>query len=145
HAPFAQLLHHMVAVGDHLADEVGRGRSGAQRSAVVLAELDVVRILGRADGADLHDGSSTRSSLSPTRMRDWWRTGMSPRAASATPFRLPASSTTKSASSERMRACCPLIDGSYGNSQSPRSRPMCTSRPGDNWITSRVLPSERSC
>src|SRR2546422_4319364 len=107
-----QLLHHVIAVGDHLAHQAGRGRGGAQRRAIVLAEPDVVRILGRADGADLHVGSSMRSSLSPTRMRDRCRSGMSPRAANAIPFRLPSSRTTKSASSERTTACWALIDGS---------------------------------
>src|SRR6266699_3519618 len=103
HPALTELLQDVVAIGDNLADEIGRGRRGPQRLPVVGAELHVVRVLGRADGADLHAsvaggtaGSSTRSSLSPTRRRDSWRSGTSPRAATATPFRLSASITTKS-------------------------------------------------
>src|SRR4029077_9384971 len=104
HASLAQLLHYVIPVGQHLAYEiVGRPRR-AQGLPVVGAEPHLVAILGRTHGADLHVAISIRSSLSPTRMRDWLRSAMSPRAASATPLRLLASTTTKSASSERTRA-----------------------------------------
>src|SRR6185437_7926552 len=144
HAPLTQLFHDVVAVGQHLAHEILRRPRRAQGLPVVRAEPHIVAILGRTHRADLHVGISIRSNLSPTRMRDWSRSAMSPRAARAMPLRLLASTTTKSASSERTRAWRALIDGSYGNTHSPCSRPMTTSRPGESWITSRTLPSERS-
>src|SRR5216683_2486541 len=74
----------------------------ALRRPIVGAELHVIGILGRADGTDLHDssapaapaapaaapGSSTRSSLSPTMMREPCFRVITPRAAIATPLRL---------------------------------------------------------
>jgi len=60
------------------------------------------------------------------------------------PLRLLASTTTKSASSERTRAWRCAHRRIVRNTQSPCSRPMATSRPGESWITSRTLPSERS-
>src|ERR1700752_2304146 len=155
HAAFTELLHDVIAVRPTLPHESVRRRRGAQRLAIVGTELHIVGVLGGADGTDLHaaappsgaalPGSSTRSSLSPIMMREPWRSSMAPRAATATPLRLWSSTSTKSASSERTVACCALIDGSDGKIQSPRSRPMCTSRPGDSWMTSRELPSLRSC
>src|SRR5216117_1659235 len=112
HAALAQFLHYVVAVGQHLAHEIVRRPRRAQRLPIVRAESHVIAVLGRTDGADLHVGISICSSLSPTRIRDWSRSTMSPRAASAIPLRLLASTTTKSASSERTRACRALIDGS---------------------------------
>src|SRR3989454_550269 len=97
HPAFAQLVEHVIAVGDDLAHQIVRRRGGPQRLPVVGAEPHVVGILGRANGADLHAGISMRSSLSPTRTREAFRSGMSPRAASAMPLRLFASTTTKSA------------------------------------------------
>src|SRR2546426_6556961 len=47
-------------------DQILPGRGRTQRLAVVGAEPHVVRVLGRADGADLHFGISICSSLSPT-------------------------------------------------------------------------------
>src|SRR5439155_9526994 len=144
HSSLAQLFHNVIAVGQDLAHEIVRRPRRAQGLPVARTESYVVAILRRTDGADLHAGISIRSSLSPTRMRDWSRSAMSPRAASAMPLRLLASTTTKSASSERTTAWRALIDGSYGNTQSTCSRPMATSRPGESWITSRTLPSDRS-
>src|SRR5205823_2798707 len=76
HAPLAELADDVIAVGQHLADQVGAGRRRAQRLAVLRTEAHVVGVLGRADGADLHWGSSTRRSLSPTRTRELWRSGI---------------------------------------------------------------------
>src|SRR5438270_8014778 len=133
HSAFAELLQDVVAVRDDLTHEIARRRSGSQRLSVVGAELHVIGILGRAHGADLHNsaapaapaapaasaspaapaapGSSTRSSLSPTMMREPCCSAMAPRAAIATPLRLWSSTRTKSASSERTVACCALIEG----------------------------------
>src|SRR5439155_24694927 len=130
HAAFAQLLHDVVAIGNDLADQVARGRRRPQRLTIVGTELHVIGIFGGADRTDLHAGmgaaagSSTRSSLSPTMMREPCCSGIAPRAAMATPLRLGSATRTKSASSERTVACCALIEGSYGKIQSPRSRPM---------------------
>src|SRR4029077_7127629 len=104
HAALAELLHDVVPVGDHLTDQIRRGPRGAKGLSVVGTEPHVVGVLGRADGTDLHVGISMRSSLSPTRTRELWPSGTSPRAAIATPLRLLASTTTKSASSERTNA-----------------------------------------
>src|SRR2546423_13862264 len=132
HAPLAELADDVIAIGQHLSDEVGPGRRRAQRLAVFRTKAHLVGVFGRADGTDLHAGSSTRRSLSPTRTRELWRSGMSPRAARATPLRAAGSTTTKSASSERTTACRALIDGSYGKIQSPCSRPIIRSRPGES-------------
>ena len=112
HASLAQLLHYVIAVGQHLTHEILRRPRRAQRLPVIRTESQVVAVLGPTDGADLHAGISIRSSLSPTRMRDWSRSAMSPRAASAIPLRLLASRTTKSASSDRTRAWRALMAGS---------------------------------
>ena len=54
HAAFAELLEHVVAVGDDRADEVRAAALRAQRRAVARTEPLVGRILGAAGGADLH-------------------------------------------------------------------------------------------
>src|SRR5207249_12169101 len=112
HSSLAQLFHKVIAVGQGLGHRIVRRPRRAQGMPVARTESYVVAILRRTDGADLHAGISIFSSLSPTRMRDWSRSAMSPRAASAMPLRLLASTTTKSASSERTRAWRALIDGS---------------------------------
>src|SRR5207302_4938163 len=122
HATLAELLDHVIAIGEHLADQIARWRRRTQRLSIVGTKLQVIGIFGGADGADLHaaagapssppPGRSTRNSLSPTMIREPWCSTIVPRAAIATPLRLWSSSSTKSASSERTVACCALMDGS---------------------------------
>ena len=111
HAAFAQLLGDVIALGDHLAHEVGAGRRLPERGAVADAEELVVAVFGAARRANPHP-ISARSIWSPTSRRAFGGTRRSPRTATATPFLLPASTSTKSASSLRTSACSALIEES---------------------------------
>src|SRR5207248_8999407 len=86
HATLAELLDHVIAIGDHLADQIACRPRRTQRLSIVGTKLHVIGIFGGADGADLHaaagapppppppppapPGSSTRNSLSPTMIRE---------------------------------------------------------------------------
>src|SRR5690606_20984907 len=111
HPAFAELLDHVVAIGDHLAEEIARGAGRSQRRAVARADALAEGILGPAGRADFLFAHklSTRRVWSPIRI--FWPafTGRSPRTAIATPLRLPRSSTMNSRSSLRISAWRPLI------------------------------------
>ena len=110
HPTFPELLLDVIAIGDDTSHQVGSAYR-AERRAVVGTELGVVGPLLAACGTGLH-AVSTRSIWSPTKNREPCCSTTSPRTAIATPLRLPASSITKSASSERISACAPLMEGS---------------------------------
>src|SRR5206468_629546 len=141
----------VVAVGDDRPDQLRTAVLRAKRCPVARTEPLVGRVFGPTGGTDLHGRSvhayrlSTRRTWSPTRTRCPGASWRSPCTASATPLRLPASWTKNSASSLRISAWRPLIVGSYGNTQSPDSRPSSTLRAGERWKVSRTLPSARSC
>ena len=93
HAAFAELLDDVVAIRDHRSHEVALLRRALERGAVARAEPLGHRVLGAARRAELEVAHklSTRNIWSPSRMRAPLPSSRSPRTATATPLRLPAS------------------------------------------------------
>ncbi len=127
--PSPSFLQHVVPVGDDRADQVVLAPCDAQRRAVLRTEA--LRSLGYSVP---HCGQIFSALTRSPRAGSGRRRGSagpssaarSPRTAIATPFRLPASCTKNSLSSDTISACLPLIVWSYGNIQSPVSRPIST-------------------
>ncbi len=71
HAALAELLHHVIAVGDHRARQVALGVLATERAPVARAESLRDRVFGAAGRADLDVAHkcSTRSTRSPSSTR----------------------------------------------------------------------------